>query len=99
MNIVDTLIARVEDYRKDTKTPCKNYATYKAAEKATAAMAQKAATYFDVNNRADAPSANYVVFFVEPWGRWVGAINLSELLSRKNSTGGYMGVCTGFFTF
>lgn len=99
MNIIETLTARIEDYRATNKQPCKNYATREAAEKATAKMAQSAARYFDAQNRDDAPSARYVVFFDEAWGRWVGAIELSELLRRPNSTGGYLGFCTGFFTF
>jgi len=99
MNVTDTVTARIEDYRSTNKNPCKSYATRAAAEKATAAMAQKAATYFDAQGRADAPSARYMVFFNEAWGRWVGAIDLTELLNRKNSTGGYLGICTGFFTY
>lgn len=59
-------------------------------------MAQKAATYFDKQGRADARPADYVVFYVEAWGRWVGCVNLSELLRRDTSTGGYLGICTGF---
>ena len=99
MNIIDSLIARIEDYRATNKQPCKSYATKEAAEKATATMAQRAATYFDSRNRTDAPSANYVVFFNEAWGRWVGAIDLTDLLRRSNSTGGYLGFCTGFYTY
>ena len=99
MDLIATLTARIEDYRSTNKNPCKNYATREAAQKATAAMAQKAATYFDAADREDAPSARYVVFFVEPWGRWVGAIDLTELLKRQNSTGGYLGICTGFYTY
>ena len=99
MNITEALTARIEEYRSTNKNPCKNYATREAAEKATAKMAQQAAKYFDAANRDDAPSARYVVFFVEAWGRWVGAIDLTELLRRNNSTGGYVGVCTGFYTY
>ena len=99
MNIIADLTARIEDYRATNKQPCKSYATKEAAEKATATMAQRAATYFDQQNRKDAPSANYVVFFNEAWGRWVGAIDLTNLLSRSHSTGGYLGFCTGFFTY
>ncbi|ALH23768.1 hypothetical protein FDH70_gp62 [Pseudomonas phage PaMx25] len=98
-NIITELTARIEDYRSTNKNPCKNYATQAAAEKATAKMAQAAATYFDKQNREDAPSADYVVFYVEAWGRWVGCINLSELLRRSNSTGGYLGFCKDFFTY
>ena len=99
MNIIDTLTARIEEYRATNKQPCKNYATKDAAEKATAKMAQRAATYFDQQSRKDAPSANYVVFYNEAWGRWVGAIDLTNLLSRSNTTGGYLGFCTGFYTY
>jgi len=99
MNIIDTLTARIEDRRTDTKNPCKNYSTQNAAELATARMAQVAATHFDKLGRRDAPKARYVVFFVGPWNRWVGAIDLTELLRRENSTGGYLGVCTGFYTY
>ena len=99
MNITDTLIARIEEYRATNKQPCKNYASREAAEKATAKMAQAAASYFDKQGREDAPSARYVVFFNEAWGRWVGAIDLTELLKRQNSTGGYLGFCTGFYTY
>jgi hypothetical protein len=99
MNLIDTLTARIEEYRATNKNPCKSYATKDAAEKATAKMAQIAATYFDRHNREDARPARYVVFFNEAWGRWVGAIDLTELLNRENSTGGYLGVCTGFYTY
>lgn len=99
MDIIATLTARIEDYRSTNKKPCKNYATREAADKATASMAQTAAMYFDKTNRKDARCARYVVFYIEPWGRWVGAIDLTELLNRENSTGGYLGVCTGFFTY
>lgn len=98
-NIINELTARIEDYRKENKNPCKNYGSEAAAEKATAKMAQAAATYFDKQGRADARSADYVVFYVEAWGRWVGCINLSELLRRDTSTGGYLGFCKGFYTY
>lgn len=98
-NIIENLTARIENYRATNKQPCKNYATKEAAEKATAKMAQRAANYFDKYDRDNAPSANYLVFFNEAWGRWVGAIDLSDLLRRPNSTGGYLGFCAGFFTY
>ncbi len=98
-NIINALTARIEDYRKDNKQPCKNYATENAAETATKKVAQKAATHFDKNHRDDAPEADYLVFYVEAWGRWVGCINMSDLMRRPNSTGGYIGICGDFFTF
>lgn len=99
MNIIKSLTARIEEYRQTNKNPCKNYATEGAAEKATSEMAQDAARYFHINNDIRATPANYVVFYVEGWGRWVGCIQLSELLQRKTSTGGYIGYCKDFFTF
>ncbi len=99
MNIIKSLTARIEEYRAENKNPCKNYATEEAAEKATAKMAQAVATHFDTLGRPNAPDAQYVVFYVAPWGRWVGAVNMTELMNRSNSTGGYIGFCTGFFTF
>lgn len=99
MDIIANLTNRIENYRATNKKPCKNYATRAAAEKATAKMAQEAATYYDKDGNKDAVSARYVVFYIEPWGRWVGAIQLTELVNRKNSTGGYLGFCTGFYTF
>lgn len=101
MNVTDKLIAAIEEYRATNKNPCKNYATKEAAEKATALMAQRAASHFDIEGRTDAPAARYVVLFNEAWGRWVGAIDLTELLRRQNSTGGYLGFCSsnGFYTY
>jgi phosphopantetheinyl transferase (holo-ACP synthase) len=99
MNVIEKLVERIEDYRLTNKQPCKNYATKEAAEKAVAAMAQKAATHFDAHSAPDAKPARYVVFYMEQWGRWVGAIDLQELLGRKNSSGGYLGFCTGFYTY
>ena len=99
MNIIKDLTQAIEKYRETNKSPCKSYATEAAAEKATAKMAKDAAVYFDKNNNPDARSARYLVFYIESWGRWVGAIEISELLHRPNSTGGYLGFCTGFYTF
>jgi hypothetical protein len=99
MNIITSLTARIEDYRITNKQPCKSYSSQEAAEKATSKMAQAAATYFDAKNRIDAPSADYVVFYNEAWGRWVGAVDMNDLVRRSNSVGGYLGFCKGFYTY
>jgi len=99
MNIIDSLIARIEDYRTTNKNPCKNYATREAAEKAVSKIAQVAADHFAIDYRKGQHSARYVVFYNEAWGRWVGAVDLSELVSRQTSTGGHLGVCKGFYTY
>lgn len=99
-NIIKQLTARVEDYYTTNKKPCKLYKTEEAAEFATSNMAQAAANYFLRHEiGTDAASADYVVFYVESIGKWVGAINLSELLRRPESTGGYLGFCKGFYTW
>lgn len=95
-NIIKDLTARIEEYRLTNKQPCKNYATEAAAEKAVSKMAAQAAVY--LTGRQDEAPANYVVFYIEAWGRWVGCIDLSEVLRRKNA-GGYIGCCTGFYTY
>lgn len=95
MNIIENLIERIEEYRATNKQPCKSYATQQAAEKATKAAAAAAGLYFDRN----AQPARYVVFYNEAWGRWVGAIDYSELFQRKTCTGGYVGAISGFYTY
>lgn len=98
-NVITNLTARIEEYRAENKNPCKNYATEASAEKATAKMAKDAAVHFNAKGDKGAREANYVVFYIEAWGRWVGCIDMSELLRRPETTGGYLGFCTGFFTY
>lgn len=95
MNIITELTRQIEDYRKENKTPCKNYKTQAAAEKATAAAAANIGECFDREGK----SANYIVFYIEAWGRWVGCIEMSEVLRRPTAVGGYLGVEPGFFKF
>jgi len=95
MNIVDHLIARIEDYRATNKNPCKSYATREAAEKAIAGYAAQAGLHFDMEGNP----ARYIVFFNEAWGRWVGALDYTELLRRRTAMGGYLGVIKGVFTY
>lgn len=101
MNIIKDLTRRMIASRETNKTfPCPVYATEKNAEKATAAVAQKAATYFSRDKEPEkARSANYVVFYIAEWDKWVGAVNLSEVLARRESTGGYLGICGTVFVW
>ena len=98
MNITASLIARIQDRLTETKNPCKNSATEAAAEKAVSVVAMNAAEHFAVNPD-EAKSARYVVVFIPSWGRLIGAVDLTELLSLKDMTGGYLGVCGDFYTF
>ena len=95
MNITETLIARIEEYRASNKNPCKNYATKEAAKKALIAASTKAGAYFDKNGEP----ARYVVFFIPAWNRWVGALDYTEMFRRTTCMGGYVGAISGFFTY
>jgi hypothetical protein len=95
MNIIESLTARIEEYRLTNKQPCKNYATQQAAEKATSAAAIAAGKYFDRDGKAP----RYVVFFIPSWNRWVGAMDYTEMFNRSTANGGYLGAITGFYTY
>lgn len=93
--MITKLTNGIESYRKENKNPCKNYATEQAAEKAVSRMADIVGKYHGTHQ------AEYLVFYIEPWGRWVGAINLSEVMKRHDYCGGYVGLAAskGFCTF
>ena len=101
MNTLEFLTSSIEERRKETKSPCKNYASQSAATKATSKLAQKVANHFASDQSQDAKPARYLVFYIEPWGRWVGAIDMTELVNRQSSTGGYLGIASeaGFFSY
>ena len=99
MDIIASLIARVEEYRATNKNPCKNYATREACAAAAGKVAQQVADYFAKDRSQPAQPARYVVFYVPAWGRWVGALDYTELLGRPSSTGGYLGVARGWYTY
>lgn len=100
MNVIKDLTKRIEEYRETNNSPCKNYGSEAAAEKAAKKMAMTAAEHFTKQGKTVRP-ARYVVFFIESWGRWVAAIDLSELVNRSSSTGGYLGICgaRGFYSY
>jgi len=95
MNVINDVISRIEDARATNKSPCKNYATEAAADKATKKIAELVGQYHGTR------PANYIVIYNEAWGRWVGAIDLNELISRKDAIGGYLGLAAnkGFFCY
>jgi hypothetical protein len=39
------------------------------------------------------------VFLVPAWGRWVGAMDYTEMFNRSTANGGYLGAITGFYTY
>jgi hypothetical protein len=95
MNIIKSLVARIEKYRTENKSPCKNYATEARAEKVAEEVSKKLAQYFDANTTK---TVDYVVFYVPSWGRWTVAFNLQPWLNKH---GGYVGVAgeMGFYSF
>jgi predicted ATPase len=100
MNVIQTLIARIEDYRAENKKPCKSYATEAKAEAVAQILSVKYAEYFANSKNGNAP-CRYMVAYNEAWGRWIVGFDFSELLGRNSSTGGYLGIASkdGFFTY
>lgn len=97
MNITKEMTKRVIEARGNNKVfPCKVYGTEANAEKATAAAALNVARTF-VPAGEETLSAQYIVAYVQEWGKWVGFICMSEVINRKNFTGGYLGCEMGFF--
>ena len=94
-NIAEALIERVEDRRRENKNPCKNYASYGAANKA----ALKFSTDFAERMRYN--PINYMVVFNEVWGRWFVALDINEFIQRPEWRGGFVGIgChEGFYQF
>lgn len=91
MNIIKSLISRIENRLQETKAPCKGYATEEAAEKASIELGK----YWDLNNQP----MRYVVFYVPSWGKWTAALDLTEMAGRKMFAGGYLGNNKGFYTY
>ena len=96
MNIIDKVIARIEDYRKENKNPCKSYKTAESAERATAKIAAMVAEHHGCKL-----PANHFVAYNKDWGRYIGAIDINELIRREEATGGYVGLCSekGFYSY
>lgn len=95
MNIIQSVVERIEDYYQENKKPCKSYKTEDAAIKAMTKYAEQAGKYFD----QDGKPARFVVFFVPAMQRWAGALDYTELFSRRNAIGGYVGIIKGVFTY
>ena len=99
MNILDIILYRVETARESCKEPCKSYTTKAKAEKATAKMAKDAGYYFSKLPKEETESARYFVLYIPSWNRWIGAIDMTELIRRESHAGGYLGFCEGFFSY
>lgn len=98
MNIIKSLIERIDSRLQETKEPCKTYATEERAEAAAEKMSHDVAEHFAKNKNEFHP-ARYVVVFIPKMNRWTYCIDMTELLMRSSSTGGYIGFCKDIFTF
>lgn len=97
MNIAKELIARIEEARSTTRTPCKSYATEAGAERVAEERAEAYGQVFDKSGA----SCRYIVVFNEAWGRWVIGFDMTEMCRRNGFMGGYVGLPgdNGHFTF
>jgi len=96
MNIVEAVIARIVRRSTETKNPCKLYKSKEAAEKAVSKLAIEVGQI----HQTKLP-ANYIVFYIDQLGAWSGAIDINEIVSRKEAIGGYVAYAAskGFYTF
>ncbi|QDH84389.1 hypothetical protein Axy18_016 [Achromobacter phage vB_AxyS_19-32_Axy18] len=102
MNIIKDLQARIAERLTETKNPCKTYKTEEAAEKAAERMSVDVAMYFrkeQWKTEKDIRPARYVVIYIAEMDRWTYCIDLTELINRESSTGGYLGYCKDIYTF
>jgi hypothetical protein len=99
MNITANLIARIEDRYTETKTPCKSYKTEASAIKVAEKIAQEVANYFQADRSNTARPMRYVVVMVPAMNRYCIGFDMTELINRSSSTGGYLGVCGDHFTY
>jgi hypothetical protein len=107
MNIITSLQSRISRRLTETKSPCKMYKTIAAAEKVAEKVALDGAAYFDgkfqYKEKAleDVQPMQYVIFYIEETEKYGIGFNMTELLTRKDTMGGYLGVIAnqGHYTF
>ena len=89
-----TVLERITERLKETKTPCKLYKTEQAAEKVGHKTAKMVAEYFSANQ-----PALFNIIHIPSINKYAVAFNLNELLSRPETGNGYIGICGDHFTF
>jgi len=99
MNIETSIIDRVTSRYSENKNPCKSYKTKEAADRATMQAALEMADEFTSQSACEKIPARYILVFIPAMGRWVGALDMTEMLRRSTSQGGYLGVCKGFYKY
>lgn len=95
MNIVESVVARIEDRLLETKNPCKLYKTKDRAEAMGKKLSEEMGRYFGTH------PAQYIVVYVPSVDRYTPAFNINEIVSRPDALGGYVGAIAdkGFFQF
>jgi hypothetical protein len=96
MNIIKSLQDRIASRLTETVNPCKSYGSYATADAKGADVAAAMADYFQSTR-----PANYVVVSFEVGGktRHTPCFDLTGLLARPETTGGYLGFAEGFYTY
>ena len=94
MNIITSLVTRIEKRLTETKNPCPTYKTEASAEKAAAKMAALMGDYFETNK-----PGQYVTFLIPSIGRYTCAFGINEILSRPEAKGGYVGITGNFYQY
>jgi len=100
MNIITKLQERISRRLTETKSPCKFYKTEKNAEKVAEDLALKGAAYFDrlyqrqLVKLDDVKPMRYIIVYIEEVQKYAIGFDMTELLSRPERTGGYLGIIT-----
>ncbi len=89
-----TVLERITDRLQETKTPCKLYKTEQAAEKVGHKTAKMAAEYFSANE-----PMLFSVVSIPSINKYAVTFNITELLSRPETSNGYLGICGDHFTY
>lgn len=94
MNVIKSLVARIEERLTETKTPCKLYATEASAEKAAEQWVAKGAEYFGVSER----DVRYVIVKVPSVDKYTVCFDTAYLFGAKR-VGGYVGFFENFYCY
>ena len=98
-NIVKSIYAKLIEHRGSNKSfPCKVYKSEAGAEAVVEKACENIIKHFFIEPEKQR-EAGYLVFYIKEWDRWVAAINFSEVLSRKDCQGGYLGIESDFYKF
>ena len=95
MNIVESVVNRIEDRLLETSNPCKLYKTSDNAENAAKKISEGMGLHFGTH------PAQYIIVYIPSVDRFTPAFNINEITTRPDCLGGYVGYASdkGFFQF